>query len=218
MRSYQAALIQLDSRDDKAANLAAAKELVERAAGRGARLIALPETMNFIGRGYSKQAEPIPGGETCELFRELAQKHGVWIETGSIPQAMPGGGSPRWGMPPARGGPGGECPRRGETPVGNAPGKGRPRRGRPTARGGPRRGEAPAGEWPQFSERNPLPIGKLQGTREKAPQGSRPSAGGKAPGEGMAPGGAKRPWEKGLPCGRGGRFPASPAGSTAHRI
>ena len=95
MRSYQAALIQLDSRDDKAANLAAAKELVERAAGRGARLIALPETMNFIGRGYSKQAEPIPGGETCELFRELAQKHGVWIETGSIPQAMPDGGSPR---------------------------------------------------------------------------------------------------------------------------
>ena len=86
MKNYQLALIQMDSRDDKAANLAAAKELTARAADRGAKLIVLPETMNFIGRGYSRQAEEIPGGETCEMFRALAREHRVWIETGSIPE------------------------------------------------------------------------------------------------------------------------------------
>ena len=90
MRQYQVALIQMDTRDDKQANLAAAKGFVEQAALRGAKLVVLPETMNFIGRGYSAQAEPIPGGETCQMFQELAQKHSIWIETGSIPETVEG--------------------------------------------------------------------------------------------------------------------------------
>ena len=90
MRQYQVAMIQMDTRDDKEANLAAAKGMVEQAAQRGAKLIVLPETMNFIGRGYSGQAEPIPGGKTCTMFQELAQKYGVWIETGSMPETVEG--------------------------------------------------------------------------------------------------------------------------------
>lgn len=90
MQNYLAALIQMDSRDDKAANLAAAEQLTRRAAERGAKLIVLPETVNFIGRGYSAQAEAIPGGETCEMFRALAREYGVWIETGSIPELVEG--------------------------------------------------------------------------------------------------------------------------------
>lgn len=83
-------MIQMDSREDKDANLAAAKGFVETAARRGARLIVLPETTNFIGRGYSAAAESIPDGRTCQMFRELAQKYSVWIETGSMPETVEG--------------------------------------------------------------------------------------------------------------------------------
>ncbi|HEU5430352.1 MAG TPA: nitrilase-related carbon-nitrogen hydrolase, partial [Thermomicrobiales bacterium] len=43
------AAVQMNSRDDKDANIAAALALIDRAAAAGARLIALPEVWTYLG-------------------------------------------------------------------------------------------------------------------------------------------------------------------------
>ena len=43
------AAVQMNSRDDKAANLDAALGLIDRAAGAGVRLVALPEVWTYLG-------------------------------------------------------------------------------------------------------------------------------------------------------------------------
>ena len=66
------ACVQLNSRDDKAANVAAASAFVRQAAAEGARLVALPETWNYKGsaRGIAENAEPLDGPSTTSM-REL---------------------------------------------------------------------------------------------------------------------------------------------------
>ncbi len=78
----------MTSTDDLPANLAAAKELVGRAADRGAELVALPENFAFLRR----EGEPFPcaqgvDGEIVGTVRELASRHGVWILGGTFPEA-----------------------------------------------------------------------------------------------------------------------------------
>jgi len=84
MRKFLAAAIQLDSQGNKMENLKNIYSLVEEAASKGARLIALPESANYDGTDFKSAAEDIPGGETFELMSYLAQKHGVWLHCGSI--------------------------------------------------------------------------------------------------------------------------------------
>jgi len=84
MQQYIAAVIQMDSTDDKEENLKTAAEFVGEAASRGARLIALPEQMNYTGRAMQENAEDIPGGRTFSVMSELAEKFGVWLHCGSI--------------------------------------------------------------------------------------------------------------------------------------
>src|SRR5262249_3315682 len=43
------AAVQMNSRDDKAVNIQTALELIDRAAGSGARLVALPEVWTYLG-------------------------------------------------------------------------------------------------------------------------------------------------------------------------
>ena len=107
--------------------------------------------------------------------------------------ALCGGRPPSREFPPAGGG-----PRRGE-----AHGKGRPRRG-----------------GPSIKREKPPARRKIARNGRKMPpgRGAGPLREGRPPAREWPPAGQKRPWEKGLPRGRGGRFPASPAGSTAHRI
>ena len=75
-----------------AANVRAALELVEAAADRGARLIALPETWAFKGRreGIVATAEA-PDGPSNRALAAVAARRGVWVLAGSVYEPAPGG-------------------------------------------------------------------------------------------------------------------------------
>jgi predicted amidohydrolase len=85
------AIVQMNSQDDKQANVAAALDLIDRAAVTGARLIALPEVWPYLGPDdvNREHAEPIPGPIT-ELLTQRARRHGVYIHGGSIYETRPG--------------------------------------------------------------------------------------------------------------------------------
>ena len=81
-------LIQMNSVSDKAANIAAAQALIERAVGEdGPDWILLPEQFDWAGgaRGEKgRNAEALPGGPAYAMAQTLAAKHGVFIHAGSI--------------------------------------------------------------------------------------------------------------------------------------
>ncbi|MGO4705579.1 carbon-nitrogen hydrolase family protein [Microvirga sp. 2MCAF38] len=81
-------LIQMNSGDDKAANLKTAAALIEKAVREEAPdLIVLPEYYAFLGEGRDNvhgSAEEFPNGEAYRLMSELAAKHGVTIHAGSV--------------------------------------------------------------------------------------------------------------------------------------
>lgn len=79
------ALVQLDADRDADANVARAAELADRAAAEGARLVALPEYLQFRGpdAGFRASARSIPGPFT-EPFAEVARQRGAWILLGSL--------------------------------------------------------------------------------------------------------------------------------------
>jgi predicted amidohydrolase len=79
------ALVQLDADADVAANVALAADLAEEAALGGARLVALPEYLQFRGSddGYRASARPIPGPWT-EPFATVARRRAAWILVGSL--------------------------------------------------------------------------------------------------------------------------------------
>jgi predicted amidohydrolase len=84
------ALVQLDARDDVATNIATAVGLADAAAAAGARLVALPEYLQFRGTddGFRASARPIPGPHT-EPFADVARRHGTWILVGSTAETGP---------------------------------------------------------------------------------------------------------------------------------
>jgi predicted amidohydrolase len=79
------ALVQLDATGAVDANIARAAELADTAASAGARLVALPEYLQYRGGddGFRASARPIPGPFT-EAFAEVARRHGAWILIGSL--------------------------------------------------------------------------------------------------------------------------------------
>ena len=91
MPSLLAAAIQLTASGDKSRNLDTAERLVEEAAGRGARLIALPELFNCLGEPGEivAGAEEIPG-LTSERMNELAKKLKVTLLAGSLAERRAG--------------------------------------------------------------------------------------------------------------------------------
>lgn len=78
-------LAQLNSRQNKKANLDAAGKAVDRLAEQGADLVVLPEMFNFHGLedAYDAAAETIPGPST-EWAAAKAHQHGVFLHCGSL--------------------------------------------------------------------------------------------------------------------------------------
>ncbi len=75
----------MNSTDDRERNLSMAMELIDRAADRGAELVALPENTDSIDRHSVKvdSAEPVDG-PTFQRFADKAASRGIWLLAGSI--------------------------------------------------------------------------------------------------------------------------------------
>lgn len=89
--SLRIAACQMNSQEDKAANLETAGNLIDQAAELGADWVALPEYFNVLGTSEDilDGAEPIPG-PTTEWLQEKAQAHGIYVHGGSMPARVPG--------------------------------------------------------------------------------------------------------------------------------
>jgi predicted amidohydrolase len=85
------ALVQMNSRDDKAENLEQAERLVGQAAAWGSDLVVLPELWTYLGprKRHSEVAEPIPG-ETSEFLARLAGRYRFWLVGGSYLERVEG--------------------------------------------------------------------------------------------------------------------------------
>src|SRR5256884_5112967 len=82
------AAIQMTSGPDVAANLEQARALLEDAAGRGARLAALPENFSFMGlKDADKRAvaEVDGSGAAQDFLAASARRLHLWIVGGTIP-------------------------------------------------------------------------------------------------------------------------------------
>ncbi len=91
MTISNAAVIQMNTRADCAANLAAAAELLRDAAQAGAQLAVLPENFAFMGEREADKlalAERDGDGPIQSFLAETAQALGLWIVGGTIPLAV----------------------------------------------------------------------------------------------------------------------------------
>ncbi|MGI3899623.1 MAG: carbon-nitrogen hydrolase family protein [Janthinobacterium lividum] len=88
------ALIQMNSGDDRAANLRQATALIDRAvAEERPDWLLLPECFDFLGGTRDAKlaaADYFPDGEAYRTLRDLAARHGVFIHAGSMLERLPG--------------------------------------------------------------------------------------------------------------------------------
>jgi nitrilase len=87
-------LIQMNSINDKAANIAAARGLIERAVAEEAPdWVLLPEQFDWAGgvKGdKARNAETLPGGPAYSMAQELAAEHGIFLHAGSFMERIDG--------------------------------------------------------------------------------------------------------------------------------
>ena len=87
-------LVQMNSINDKAANIAAARALIERAVVEEAPdWVLLPEQFDWAGgvKGdKAANAETLPGGPAYAMAQELAAKHRIFVHAGSIMEKIAG--------------------------------------------------------------------------------------------------------------------------------
>jgi predicted amidohydrolase len=87
-------LVQMNSINDKAANIAAARAWIERAvAEESPDWVLLPEQFDWAGgvKGdKARNAETLPGGPAYAMAQELAAKHGIFLHAGSFMEKIEG--------------------------------------------------------------------------------------------------------------------------------
>src|SRR5947209_16010678 len=81
----RAAVIQLNSQNHPAENLANVEHFLDRAAHTGAQFVGLPEFWTYLGpySGFEEAAQTIPG-PIIERLQEKARKHKMIVHGGSI--------------------------------------------------------------------------------------------------------------------------------------
>lgn len=92
MSGFTVALIQMDSQQDKSANIAKVDKFIDEAVARGARFVTMPEMWTFIpGKDglVDGNDETIPGPVTDFLSAKAKEKN-IWIHGGSMYQTLPG--------------------------------------------------------------------------------------------------------------------------------
>lgn len=92
LASVVGAVVQMNSGEDREANLARAEELVRRAAAHGARVVVLPEKFNRLGRPQfcAERAEGLDG-PTIEWARRLVSELAIDLVAGSLLERRPEG-------------------------------------------------------------------------------------------------------------------------------
>src|SRR5215471_12522775 len=84
-------LIQMNSQENKAANLAQAERLITAAVTEDRPdLVVLPEMFTCLSESLDakkRAAEKLPGGEAWTLLRDLAAKHRIVLHGGSLLEA-----------------------------------------------------------------------------------------------------------------------------------
>ncbi|XP_028330115.1 deaminated glutathione amidase [Gouania willdenowi] len=86
-----AAVCQVTSTPDKAANLSSCAELVEEAVQRGASMVFLPEGFDYIGstRDQTLSLSESLQGPTLSSYRDMARKLRVWLSLGGFHERGP---------------------------------------------------------------------------------------------------------------------------------
>ncbi|MCG3268466.1 carbon-nitrogen hydrolase family protein [Yoonia sp. I 8.24] len=83
----KAALLQLNSSDDPAQNLADTVALIDRAAAQGAEFVATPEVTNCISMDRDHQQRVLQheaDDQTLIGLRAAAKAHSIWLSVGSL--------------------------------------------------------------------------------------------------------------------------------------
>ena len=87
-------LVQMNSINDKAANIAQARAVIERAvAEESPDWVLLPEQFDWAGgvKGdKARNAETLPGGPAYAMAQELAARHGIFLHAGSFMEKIEG--------------------------------------------------------------------------------------------------------------------------------
>lgn len=92
LRKYKIAVVQMDSRNDKGANLKYACQCIDEAAANGAKLISFPEIMNLSGEnvgGRRPVMRPFRATPT-EILMAKAKEHKMYIHSGSFCKVVEG--------------------------------------------------------------------------------------------------------------------------------
>jgi predicted amidohydrolase len=89
--AMKVSLIQMNSQENKPANLKRAAELIAAAvADDGPDMVVLPEMFTCLTENAEDRianAETVPGGETYKLLSDLARRHRVFVHGGSLLEA-----------------------------------------------------------------------------------------------------------------------------------
>ncbi len=83
------AVCQLNARAERAANLATARALLERAAAGGADLAVLPEFADYLGPAEGLPEPESVDGEYARFFAKAAHELSMWVHAGSFHEAGP---------------------------------------------------------------------------------------------------------------------------------